>query len=138
MKSLTSNGVFTFMTSSVFVLFLLLSACKPDPVVVEPTCPTCPRDKFLGTYSVTKGCTLLGIDTGTPTNITAGAADNGIAIDGDIQATVSGTSFSIVKQTINSVVLSGNGGLSGKTLTMTLTLTQGTSSSSCNLTFEKQ
>jgi hypothetical protein len=122
------------------ILFALTSigtySCKKDEVVAEN--PTAARDLFLGTYNVSRGCTVLGIDAGDFTNITAGSASNAIVIDGSINATVSGGSFTMVKQTINGVVLSGSGGLSGKTLTMTLTLTQGTSSTSCNLTCDKQ
>lgn len=124
---------------AVFFCSATAISCKKDATVVEPTvCLTCDRDKLLGTYTVTKGCTNLGINAGDYSNITAGSANNGVVIDGDINATVSGSSFTIVKQTISGVVLSGSGGLSGKSLTMTVTLTQGTSSSSCNLTFEKQ
>ena len=125
------GAVVAFMLS-----FTAISCGKED--TVAPESPTAARDKFLGTYSVTKGCTLLGIDAGDFSNITSGSANNAIVIDGDINATVSGSNFTIVKQTISGVVLSGNGALSGKTMTMTLTLTQGTSSSSCSLTFEKQ
>jgi hypothetical protein len=121
-----------------FMLSFTAISCveKDDPVV--PESPTAARDKFLGTYSVTKGCTLLGISTGDYSNITSGSANNAIVIDGDINATVSGSNFTIIKQTISGVILSGSGSLSSKTMTMTLTLTQGTSSSSCTLTFEKQ
>ncbi len=121
-----------------FLLSSSVISCKKeaDPVVIEN--PTAARDKLLGTYTVTKGCTLLGINPGDFSNITSGSANNAIIIDGDINATVSGSNFTIIKQTISGIVLSGNGSLSGKTLTMTLTLTQGTSSSSCTLTFEKQ
>lgn len=124
---------------AVFLFSFTAISCKKDATVVEPAaCLTCDRDKLLGTYTVTKGCTLLGIAPGDPANITAGSANNAIVIDGDINATVSGSSFTLVKQTIGGYVLSGNGSLGGKSLTMTLTFTQGTSSSSCNLTFEKQ
>jgi hypothetical protein len=121
-----------------FMLSFTAISCggKDDPVVPEN--PTAARDKFLGTYSVTKGCTILGITTGDYSNITSGAANNAIVIDGNINATVSGSNFTIIKQTISGTVLSGSGALNGKTMTMTLTLTQGTSSSSCALTFEKQ
>lgn len=121
-----------------FGLSFTAISCKKDATVVTPACETCDRDKFLGTYTVSKGCTVLGIDPGDFSNITAGSANNAIVIDGSINATVNGSSFTIIKQTISGVVLSGSGNLSGKTMTMTLTLTQGTSSSSCNVTFDKQ
>ncbi len=118
--------------------FTAISCKQKEAETVVPACLTCDRDKITGTYTISKGCTLLGIDVGDFSNITAGSANNAIVIDGNINATVSGSSFTIVKQTISGVVLSGSGALSGKVLTMTLTLTQGTSSSSCNLTFDKQ
>jgi hypothetical protein len=124
--------------ASLFTLTFTVISCKKDTPTPEPACLTCERDKFLGTYTVSKGCTVLGISVGDFSNITAGSANNAIVIDGDINATVSGSGFTIVKQTISGLVLSGSGNLSGKTMTMTVTLTQGTSSSSCSLTFDKQ
>lgn len=136
------KALFTpYFMGLITVLFFSFTAisCKKDVAVVEPAaCLTCDRDKLLGAYIVTKGCTLLDIKPGLPSNITAGSANNAIIIDSDINATVSGSSFTLVKQIINGYVLSGNGSLGGKSLTMTITLTQGTSSSSCVVTFEKQ
>jgi hypothetical protein len=132
-----NNVLLAFSIFCAFTLSFTAMSCKKE-AAVDPVCNTCARDKFLGTYTVSKGCTLLGISPGDFSNVTAGSADNAIVIDGDINATVSGSSFTIIKQTISGVVLSGSGSLSGKVMTMTLTLTQGTSSSSCTLTFDKQ
>jgi hypothetical protein len=113
------------------------SSCTKKEETVA-ACDTCARDKFLGTYNVTKGCTILGIDPGDFSNISAGSANNAISIDGAFDATVSGSSFTIVKSNVGGTVISGSGSLSGKTLTMTITGTVSSSSINCNLTLEKQ
>jgi hypothetical protein len=133
-----NNVLFALSILCAFTLSFTAISCKKEAAVVETPCPTCERDKFTGAYLVSKGCTLLSINVGDGLNVTAGSANNAIVIGGDINATVSGSSFTIIKQTLSGVVLSGSGSLSGKTMTMTLTLTQGTSSSSCTLTFDKQ
>jgi hypothetical protein len=135
------ESIFKFRFKSILVLLTFIGtvtffSCKKEATVVA--CDTCARDKFLGTYSVTKGCTVMGIDPGDAINITAGAANNGLSLDGTLDATVSGSSFTIVKSNQSGAIISGSGNLSGSNLTMTITGSVGSSSVNCNLTLEKK
>jgi len=82
------------------------------------------REKFLGTYEVVETCNPSGVYGPYTISITEGSGDDEISIFNlydyadVIKARVNGSSFTISSQTFGDVTYSGNGSISGNTITI--------------------
>lgn len=111
-------------------------------------CQTETRAKFFGTYNAIESCSESGNFT-YQINITTSAANattvlinNFYGVGATVNATVSGSALTIPNQTVSvsgeSATFSGSGQLSGNILTLSYTVTVGTSSESCTANCTKQ
>ena len=116
-----------------FILGIVLAtaSCKKDE--------TPDRDKFLGAYTVVETCGS-GNDSYDITIIESGTAENAVIIvnlydfGAQISATVSGNNITIPSSTTGGITYSGNGTISGNTLTVTFTVSDGSASDNCTAT----
>ncbi|MCB0581423.1 MAG: hypothetical protein KDD10_19190 [Phaeodactylibacter sp.] len=116
---------------SLAAAILVLSAfgCKKDEELA--------RIKFLGAYSVVETCGS-GNDSYEIIIIESGSSDNAIVINNlydfgeSVSATVSGNSVTIPSQLLSGITYSGNGTISGSTLTINFTVSDSVDSDNCN------
>lgn len=109
-------------------------------------CGTQERTKFIGTYGVSDVCSLSGGSGYDCTIKTSGTDISKVLItnvwdsfSADVVATVSGTTITVANQEPDSdgYTVAGNGTISGTTISMTLTITETTTSTAdiCNSTW---
>jgi len=101
--------------------------------------------KFVGTYSSTEVCSPPDNSGTWTSSISASSTgDNAIVIGNfgnsgsSVTASVSGSNITIPTTTIGTAVTSGSGVLSGNSLTISYTLTNGVTNYTCTMTMVKQ
>lgn len=117
--------------------------CVCDAGYTGTNCDTEERAQFLANYSVSESCTsgnyTYSIEVGTSsTDVTKVIISNFGDYGVDVVATVNGSSLTIANQTVGGGTFSGSGQLSGNILTITYSVTAGTSTDSCTMTCTKQ
>jgi hypothetical protein len=117
--------------------------CVCDAGYEGVDCDTEERAKFLGTYNVSESCTS-GNYTYSVTVSTSSSSVASIIISnfGDygvnVTGTVSGSAVTIASQSVGGGQFQGSGQISGNIMTITYTVTAGTSTDSCTMTCTKQ
>ena len=119
--------------------------CVCDPGYEGATCATVQRDKFIATYNVNESCTSGNFTysitvTSSSTNISSIIITNFGDYTVNVTGTVNenGTSITIPNQTVGGGNFSGSGQINGDILTITYTVTAGTSTDTCTMTCTKQ
>ena len=95
------------------------------------------REKFLGAFSAIETCGG-GNDTYSITIIESGSSEDAVVLGNlydwgePLNATISGSNITIPSQLTSGLTFSGSGSISGNTLTINFTVSDGTNSDNCN------
>jgi hypothetical protein len=106
-------------------------------------CATLERAKFIGTYNVTEACTSGNFTysltiTESSTGISAAIIGNFGDFNVNVTGTADGNILTIANQTVGGGTFQGSGQITGNILTITYTVTAGTSTDDCTMTCTKQ
>jgi hypothetical protein len=117
--------------------------CVCDSGYEGVNCQTEERAKFIGSYSVTEACTSGNYSysmtiTTSSTGVDKIVAQNFGDYSVDLIGTVDGSSVSFANQTVGGGTFSATGQISGSILTISYTVTAGSSNDSCTITATKQ
>lgn len=119
--------------------------CVCDDGYEGAACATVQRDKFIATYNVNESCssgnftysiTVTTSSTGISSIIITNFGDYTVNVTGTVNE--NGTSITIPNQTVGGGTFSGSGQISGDILTITYTVTAGSSTDTCTMTCTKQ
>ncbi|MCF8258204.1 MAG: hypothetical protein K9J06_11655 [Flavobacteriales bacterium] len=117
--------------------------CVCDTGYEGVSCQTEERTKFIGSYSVTEACTsgnytysltVTTSATGVDKIVAQNFGDYGV----DLVGTVDGSNVTFANQTVGGGTFSATGQLTGSILTISYTVTAGSSTDSCTITATKQ